>query len=74
MNTLFKLIKDSLIKSKFTPAKFPKLLISPIQNLKRIADLKLKREKQLFKPTLYLSHPLSQVIYNIAERKEKVNY
>jgi predicted alpha/beta-fold hydrolase len=41
---------------------------------KEIQKIDLNKLQDLYKPTLYLSHPFFQSVYNITEPRHKLNY
>ena len=68
MNTLFKHLKDSFAKIKIPKINLPTFLDQPLTNFRKYLNQKFVSPKPLFRPTIYLYHPFSQVVYNIAER------
>lgn len=71
MNTFYKLLKGS-----FTKLPSPQLT-STLTNIlhsfkKSLANILFRSNKPRspYKPTLYLYHPFSQVVYNIAEKHQ----
>ena len=72
MNTIFKLLEKSV--SKFTPFALPSPVSKLLAHARGFLVQKTPKAKPLYKPTLYLSHPLSQVVYNITEPSQKMTY
>lgn len=75
MNTLYKLVKDSF--SKLPERQLTSSILKVVTSFKKTFSNLFSRPnpgKPLYKPTLYLYHPFSQVVYNIAEKSQRVNY
>ena len=72
MKSIFKFIEKSI--SKLPLFNLPSSIKNILQPTRQSIKKETKKNGHLYKPTLYLFHPFTQVVYNIVEKSKKTPY